>query len=289
MSDHLATLRAYLQHKPECELAATGDYANGQARRISQVSGKPVPLAHWETWTYVARCTCGLDAAILALEKADFGFRQHGRQAVDQPAPPHREGNAEDIGPDPRCSRCGGTGEEPNAQFRCPCRWSHHRAGQTEWGRSMGYPRHAGVTTPWKMELLDEIDRPPQSAPLSAPSEPQERATRLRELLGTLRWERLWRHKKDAEARRYQEDSGASVEWRDLRTLIAIAETASTLDQQGPRQTWQFTRDEFDKRAHRFEGFHGVLKDDNDLTAKMLREAAKHAPSALSPPQETER
>jgi hypothetical protein len=78
-------------------------------------------LAHWETWTYVARCTCGLDAAILALEQRqgaivnqppnapsyddpktwatggnDLSFRQHGRQAVDQPAPPHREGNATD-------------------------------------------------------------------------------------------------------------------------------------------------------------------------------------------------
>lgn len=25
--------------------------------------------------------------------------------------------------PDPNCKRCKGTGEEPNAQFRCPCRW----------------------------------------------------------------------------------------------------------------------------------------------------------------------
>jgi hypothetical protein len=71
---------------------------------------------------------------------------------------------------------------------------------------------------------------------------------------------------------------------RDDALRCVICRAADTLDQQGPRQTWQFTRDEFDKRAHRFEGFHGVLKDDNDLTAKMLREAAKHAPSALTRP-----
>ncbi len=30
-----------------------------------------------------------------------------------------------DVGPHPNCARCKGTGEAPNAQFRCPCRWSH--------------------------------------------------------------------------------------------------------------------------------------------------------------------
>lgn len=29
--------------------------------------------------------------------------------------------------PDPNCPRCKGTGEEPNAQFRCACRWRHSR------------------------------------------------------------------------------------------------------------------------------------------------------------------
>lgn len=29
-----------------------------------------------------------------------------------------------DYGPNPDCPRCRGTGEEPNAQFRCACRWT---------------------------------------------------------------------------------------------------------------------------------------------------------------------
>jgi len=29
--------------------------------------------------------------------------------------------------PDPNCPRCKGTGEEPNAQFRCACRWRYSR------------------------------------------------------------------------------------------------------------------------------------------------------------------
>src|SRR5689334_19748034 len=43
------------------------------------------------------------------------------------------------LDPDPSCKRCKGTGEEPNAQFRCACRWR-------------------GTTMPAdKRELLDEI------------------------------------------------------------------------------------------------------------------------------------
>ena len=31
----------------------------------------------------------------------------------------------QDLGPYLNCKRCLGTGEEPNAQFRCSCRWSN--------------------------------------------------------------------------------------------------------------------------------------------------------------------
>jgi hypothetical protein len=34
-------------------------------------------------------------------------------------------GRPQPVDPYPHCPRCKGTGEEPNAQFRCPCRWRH--------------------------------------------------------------------------------------------------------------------------------------------------------------------
>lgn len=37
----------------------------------------------------------------------------------------------EDFGPDPNCQRCKGTGEEPNAQFRCACRWKPRALSST--------------------------------------------------------------------------------------------------------------------------------------------------------------
>jgi len=52
---------------------------------------------------------------------------------------PQADAPVTDIGADPNCRHCRGTGESPNAQFRCPCRWSHHRAGSTEWGQQQGY------------------------------------------------------------------------------------------------------------------------------------------------------
>jgi hypothetical protein len=80
--------------------------------------------------------------------------------------------------------------------------------------------------------------------------------------------------------------------WEELYAIaskeLAIAraerdELRATLEQQGPRQTWQFTREHYEWEADFVEGMGHVQ------AATLLREAAKHAPSALSPPQETER
>jgi hypothetical protein len=34
-------------------------------------------------------------------------------------------GESQPLPPNPTCPECHGTGDAPNAQFRCPCRWRH--------------------------------------------------------------------------------------------------------------------------------------------------------------------
>jgi hypothetical protein len=100
------------------------------------------------------------------------------------------------------------------------------------------------------------------------PSEPQERATD--ELLGVLRDIVGIRHLPHVH--------GAVGKCTEMALLAqsAIAKFA-TLEQQGPRQTWTYTREDYEKAA---DG------EDNWYVKDLLDEAAKHAPSALSPPQE---
>jgi hypothetical protein len=49
--------------------------------------------------------------------------------------------------PDPQCRRCNGTGDEPNAQFRCPCRWRH-----------VNIPREAAAALPEPLQPQPRVD-----------------------------------------------------------------------------------------------------------------------------------
>jgi hypothetical protein len=57
----------YVQHRPDCELAADGTYADGERRLISRISGKATSRDNG-SWTVAARCTCGLDERLAALD-----------------------------------------------------------------------------------------------------------------------------------------------------------------------------------------------------------------------------
>jgi hypothetical protein len=44
--------------------------------------------------------------------------------ALSTPGQPEG-GESQPLPPNPTCPECHGTGDAPNAQFRCPCRWRH--------------------------------------------------------------------------------------------------------------------------------------------------------------------
>jgi hypothetical protein len=79
--------------------------------------------------------TCGLnsqhahliphwDGERLTLACIDCGYRQDYRAALSAPGQPEG-GESQPLPPNPTCPECHGTGDAPNAQFRCPCRWRH--------------------------------------------------------------------------------------------------------------------------------------------------------------------
>jgi hypothetical protein len=75
------------------------------------VDSRHAPLYPW--WT----------GSQLVLACIDCEYMQEVPAALS--APGREGGESQPLPPNPTCPECHGTGDAPNAQFRCPCRWRH--------------------------------------------------------------------------------------------------------------------------------------------------------------------
>ena len=112
MSDHTALLARLEQRAIELDEFPFDAYQDTAAllrEAIAALAPAKCALCGGLNPTHCNRCYGNV--AYMTTPPADRG--------AAAPAP-------EDVGPHTHCPRCNGTGEEPNAQFRCPCRWEGH-------------------------------------------------------------------------------------------------------------------------------------------------------------------